>query len=157
METPEKFSCVFSKENLFTFREKGIRKFFFIFQKTKLSEFEKWNQDTHPLKMFFYFRKLNFSTPSLKNPLFLEEPLKVFHHGFHRSSFFSQTFFNLHSFPTFGTTLDVPTTRLHQPAFMKGSLGPAVQSWRFHGLHWGTKDRPGPFVCLNHSVFSQRQ
>ena len=62
------------------------------------------------------------------------------------SVFYSQAFFTLQSFPTFGTTW-----------FYQGFHG----SWQFflegcRASHWGSKHRPSPSVCLNHTVFSKR-
>ena len=47
------------------------------------------------LKCFLYFRKLKFSTPSLKTPIFLGEPLRVFHHCFFRCFHFTIDFYYL--------------------------------------------------------------
>ena len=69
MEIPEK---------RLMFQEKGTPKKFFIFEKIELSELKK-----SLLKCFLYFRKLNISTPTLKN-YFLGESLRVFHHCFFR-------------------------------------------------------------------------
>ena len=53
-----------------------------------ISYFRKMNiqsskiESKNAVKTFSYFRKLKFSTPSLKNSVFSGEPLRVFHHCF---------------------------------------------------------------------------
>ena len=60
--------------------------------------------------------------------------------------FYPETFFNLHSFPTFGTT-----------CFYHGFPG---SRHFFHegcrASHWGSKHRPSPYLCLNHILFSKK-
>ena len=59
---------------------------------------------------------------------------------------YSQTFFISHSFRTFGTT-----------CFYQGF--PGSQQFFFKGCrasNRGSKHRPSPSVCLNHTVFSKR-
>ena len=60
------------------FQKKETPKKLFIFEKIELSELKK-----SLLKCVLYFRKLNISTPTLKN-YFLGESLRVFHHCFFR-------------------------------------------------------------------------
>ena len=60
--------------------------------------------------------------------------------------FYPETFFNLHSFPTFGTT-----------CFYHGFPG---SRHFFHegcrASHWGSKHRSSPYLCLNHIMLSKK-
>ena len=67
-EDPGKFLEFFWRKAFLIFWEKGTRENFLIFQKIELSVLEKWKKPF--LKCFLYFRKLNFSIPSLKNTYF---------------------------------------------------------------------------------------
>ena len=62
------------------------------------------------------------------------------------SVFYSQTFFTLHSFPTFGTTCFYQGFPGSRQFFLEGC----------RASYWGTKRRPGLSVCLNYTVFSKR-
>ena len=66
------------------------RKVFLIFFQ---KNFQSSKKEKNTLKMFFYFRKSNFSTPSLENSYFLREPLRVFHHCFFRCFHFTIGFY----------------------------------------------------------------
>ena len=62
------------------------------------------------------------------------------------SFFYSQALFTLHAFPKFGKT-----------CFYQGFSG----SWQFflegcRVSYWSSKHKPGPSVCLNHTVFSKK-
>ena len=59
------------------------------------------------------------------------------------SVFNSQALFTLHPFPTFDTTW-----------FYQGFPEATVQPSRLKGR--GSKNKPGPSVCLNHTVFGKR-
>ena len=81
------------------FRKEKLRKNFLYFLKRKLflcfgkqlSELEKWKNPA--LKNFLYFKKWDFSTPSIKNYCFLGEPFRVFHQCFFRCSDFTVDFY----------------------------------------------------------------
>ena len=67
-------------------------------------------------------------------------------YGFERAFYYSQAFFTLHSFTTFGTT-----------CFYQDFPG----SWQFFiedcsASHWVSKYRPSPSVCLDQTVFSKK-
>ena len=62
------------------------------------------------------------------------------------SIFYSQVFFSLHSFPTFGTTCFYQDFSASRQFFLEGC----------RVSHWVLKHRPGQFVCLNHTVFSKK-
>ena len=63
-----------------------------------------------------------------------------------KSIFYSQSFFTLLSFPTFGTIC------FYQG--FPGSLQFFLESCRTS--HWGSKHRPDPSICLNQTVFRKR-
>ena len=58
----------------------------------------------------------------------------------------SPVFFTLHSFPTFGTTCFYQGFPGSRQFFLEGC----------RAIHWCSKHRSGPSVCLNHTVFSKR-
>ena len=93
------------------------------------------------LRKLFFVSQAFFTLHSF--PIFVTVPrvLRIW-----QSFFDSQAFFTKHFFPTFGTT-----------CFYQGFPG----SWQFFlegckASHWGLKRRPGPSVCLNHTMISKR-
>ena len=82
-----------------------------------------------------YFRLLYFSVTILPRAL-----------QFLVGIFYPQAFFTLRFFPTFGKI-----------CFYQGF--PGSRQFFLEGCrtsHWGSQHRPGPCVCLNHTVFSKR-
>ena len=60
--------------------------------------------------------------------------------------FYPETFFNLHSFPTFGTTCFYQGFRGSRHFFHEGC----------RASHWGSKHRSSPYLCLNHIMLSKK-
>ena len=90
---PRKNFSYFLKRKLFLyFRKREPGKKFLYFRKQNFQSSKNEKKKT-TFKMFFYFRKLNCSIPSLKiSYFFLGEPLRVFHHCFFRCFHFTIDF-----------------------------------------------------------------
>ena len=93
-KTPKKFLVFFTKESFSYISGKRNPWKYFSFKKMELSEHKKWKKKKKTLwKCFSCFRKLNFSTPSLKGSYFLGEWLMVFHRYFFRYFHFTIDFY----------------------------------------------------------------
>ena len=95
-------------------------------------------KNTTDLRELFFFSDVFYV---ILLPTFAPQVLRIW-----ENFFYPETFFNLHYFPTFGTTC------FHQ-------VFPGSQRFFHEGCrasHWGSKHRPSPCLCLNHIVFSKK-
>ena len=116
-------SCTFSKKLYLYFGKQN----FLVFSK-KYYGFER---AFFPFRRFLRYTPPHICTASTKDL---------------RERFYPETFFNLHYFPTFGSTCFDQGFPRSQHFFHEGC----------RASHWGSNHRPSPYLCLNHIVFSKK-